>query len=1007
MIEKRTPLFFLLAIAVFISGCSGSDEANNKVASVNVTASPGEVIANGTHTVTVMASVKDDQGEPVNGATVSFTSTRGTFSSSTSATSATTDSNGIASANLSSTSVGEAEVSAIAGAFSSSSSIMFIQDANDQVASLSLNASPNEINAQSASTVLLTALIEDASGNPLANVVINFSTDFGSLTASSRSTNENGIATVGLNSDTVGTATINVSAGGFNTSETVKFIEDVSDQVAEINLGFNVDQTIASESNKISVTATALDSEGNPVTGAPIQFNTSLGKLTQNEKLTSSDGTASVEISSTQSGQADITASVGAISITKTVSFTIGENQVDKLVEILSLSTSNVSIASNNAEQAKITATVLDKYRAVLPGAFVRFEIVGTDGGQPNGGQLSLSSTLSDENGEATVFFSSGASDPSNRTITISATSNGMTKTIPVQVTGSTVTIESDANSLILGSDNASDASESLSIIAKNSNGTPVYDTDISVTVSNSSTGSATLSSPSSGKTDVNGRFNTTLTAVSAGTITVTATALNASNSKTFTINQIEQAFQITAPTAERTDSDVNSTLTIAVKAPNSNKVTFITSLGTLSGASGSGNKITEDVSGGTVSATLTSTVGGAATVEVFDSSNNSIMDRLIVDFSAPAIEAKYITIQADRNVVPLKVGDINYEAKITAQVFNQDDFPVRNATVWFTIENATGGGEFLSPVYGTTRPDGSFETTFNSGTISSTPQGVIIKARVVNNGTEFTDDIPIVIGGTAGSVVVGRSTTLSSMGENTAYSMPMSVLVADSNGNPIAGTTVSLSTWPNGYYKGYWDPVYGVSGDIIRCIARTTSAKIANEDINKNLIMDVGEDVNNDGTLTPENSAAGTLPQVLTTDENGLATFNLVYLKHYSTWVESQIRVSTMVQGTETTSVLNFRLSSLESDIKACALPDSPFGNETLTVVASDRTLLINGSTTVIASGGTAPYNYSVDDQSVATINPQTGELTAIAQGSVTVIASDINNIIGYSSVIFISDDF
>ncbi len=1061
MIEKRTPLFFLLAIAVFISGCSGSDEANTKVASVNVTASPGEVVANGTHTVTVMAAVKDDQGEPVSGATVNFTSTRGTFSSSTSATSATTDSNGLASATLSSTSIGKAEVLAIAGAFSSSSSITFIQDANDQVTYLSLSASPNEINAQSAGTVLLTAEVKDGE-NPLTNVDVKFETDFGSLTSSSKSTNENGIVSVGLNSNTAGIATINISAGGFNQSVTVKFIEDVSGQVANITLGFNKDEVVADGISKILITATTLDTGGNIVVGAPIQFKTSLGDLTQDMQLSSSNGTASVEISSSEVGQADIIVSVDQIEKIQSVTFFAEDNQIQTIPpSTMSLSTSKISVTSNNAEQAKITATLLDVNNAVYPSAFVRFKA--------DGGQLSQSSVTSDENGEASIFFSSGSSDPSNRIATVTAISGSLEKQIPIQVIGSSVIVKSNSSSLIIdldNPDNFNEKNENLSLIASNSNGDPVYDTDILVVVSSPKANSATLSleegkidNPedmkninnnkveingvktdidkddfiieiNEGKTDINGRFEVTLTAASAGTVTVTAIALNTSYSKKFTINEITQAFQITAPTDEREDSDVNSKLVINVKAPSpTTEVTFITSLGTLLGEIDSGNKITQAVVNGVTSVELTSTVGGTATVEVFDNNDNSIMDRLIVDFSAPAIEAKYITIQADRNVIPLKVGELNYEAKITAQVFNTYDFPVRNATVWFTIENATGGGEFLSPVYGTTLSDGSFETTFNSGTISSTPEGVIIKARVINNGIEFTDAIPIVIGGTAGSVVVGRSTTLSSINENTAYSMPMSVLVADSNGNPVAGTTVSLSAWPNGYYKGYWEPVYNATGDIVRCIRRPTSLMINNEDINKNLIMDLGEDinnngimdlgedinnneimdlredVNNDGTLTPENSAAGTLPDILITDKNGLATFNLVYLKHYSAWVESQIRISTMVQGTETTSVLNFILTPLEDDVKACSLPDSPFGNEladeTLDVKPGTTLLKEGDSTTVIASGGTAPYRFFVEKPGVAIINETTGVLTTIAPGNVTVIAVDSNDVIGYSKVI------
>ena len=130
---------------------------------------------------------------------------------------------------------------------------------------------------------------------------------------------------------------------------------------------------------------------------------------------------------------------------------------------------------------------------------------------------------------------------------------------------------------------------------------------------------------------------------------------------------------------------------------------------------------------------------------------------------------------------------------------------------------------------------------------------------------------------------------------------MAMSVMVSDSNGNPVASAVVTLGLCPSCYATGFW--VTWAAG-IVPWIEDT----FPNEDEpDRNLILDPGEDANGDGELTPPNSAAGTVPLPVTTDENGVANFELYYLKKYAVWIEEEIRASTMVLGTETQSIYKF----------------------------------------------------------------------------------------------------
>ena len=238
----------------------------------------------------------------------------------------------------------------------------------------------------------------------------------------------------------------------------------------------------------------------------------------------------------------------------------------------------------------------------------------------------------------------------------------------------------------------------------------------------------------------------------------------------------------------------------------------------------------------------------------------------------------------------------------------------------------------------------GVFQTTFYSGSIGSDSNGVDIIATLLGNGKTAT--VPIIISQTAGSVVIGRSSVVSSISNDTAYRLPMSVQVSDANGSPVPNVTVSLKLWPKRYFMGFWD---GDGGAIY-------TAVFNNEDANRNLILDTGEEmsfveghyavtdgtyyynsdlnrdgdgydiVGGDGLLTPPNSAAGGLPPTVTTDDNGVGTFDLVYLKANAAWIEAEITATVQAQGTESTGILTFVLPVLKSDAGSGLLPDSPF---------------------------------------------------------------------------------
>ncbi len=627
----------------------------------------------------------------------------------------------------------------------------------------------------------------------------------------------------------------------------------------------------------------------------------------------------------------------------------------------ISLATSQVSVKSDNLDFATITATVLDINNAVVEGVTVSFSA--------NEGQISYASVDTDENGKAEITFSSGT-DKTNRTATITAQVTGLSPVqIPIQITGTTISLSTDSTNIAVDGLPAT-----LTILVQGADG---FGEESLVTLSAEPAGVVTLSQYT-GNTDTSGNLEVDITGVAAGRVIVTVQALGATATQDYTVGTSDEVFCITSPSEDPYSLPTNIDLTITVNAPTQESVQFATTLGTWDW--GADLVVTKAVSGGSAEAVLTSSKAGTANVQVIDADDYLVTDSLTVIFSAPSSEAAQIALQASATVMPPSTEDVTNSVTLTVTVKNVTDQIVSNAAVAFSIENPTGGGESIFPVVAYTNDHGVASSTFTSGSLSTDAEGVTVKVTVV--GTSITDTVNIVIGGTAGSVVIGRSTVIESIDNDTAYKLPMSVLVADSNGNPVASATVSLGAWPLRYSTGYWE---GVD----ECVPYITGT-YDNEDANRNLILDTqaedcvdcsctegedcpqGEDCGTDpchcdGQLTPLSSAAGSLPATVTTDENGVANFDLVYLKQYAAWIVEEIRASTLVLGTETTSILEFTLPYLEDE--ACNLPNSPYGSgisQTFTITANAG---YGGS---ISPSGEVTVDYG-DDQSFI-ITPYSG---------------------------------
>jgi hypothetical protein len=578
----------------------------------------------------------------------------------------------------------------------------------------------------------------------------------------------------------------------------------------------------------------------------------------------------------------------------------------------IAIGISGSSVKSDDSDSVTVTASILDANNAAVEDVTVRFTA--------DSGALSAASAVTDSNGAAEVSSHSGLVDQSNRTATITATLGDLSALVPVQVIGTTVTVNQDSSTL-----SSSDASSNLEIYVTDASGDGIYNAEFSITVSSASTGTVSLSA-ASGYTGVDGTYDITVTGVASGSVTLDIDAGGASTSCTYSVETTGNILQITSPTDSPATLAIGNSLKVIVSDPSGGSVVISTTLGILNDT---GKAVTLDASSGTAEATLTTTESGTATIQAYNTSAPSITDSISVAMYAPASAASQIAVQASSTVVALSTADLKNSVEITARVTDASGNPVGSAPVVFSMSNTPGGGEKLSPSVVFSDTSGEAVTTFTSGSISTSGAGLTITAELLANSS-IDDSIDIIIGGTSGSVSITESTTVESVNDDTAYRMPVSVIVSDSNGNPVPGAIVTINLWPEAYYTG--DCVYGIG----LCYGpyaneddffSPENGYAANDDRYRNQYLDTGEDTNGDGQLTPPISSAGTMPATVEADENGVGTFSWYYGKDYAGYVRAEIKASTMVLGSETTTTVLKRLRPSQDDVEDEVLPGvSPF---------------------------------------------------------------------------------
>src|ERR1700722_6501238 len=408
--RKLVSTIVLLGLAIGLTGCGGSDDkafvgtgtttGTGTAAAVTVTSSASTVAAGGS--ATISAGGSDASNSPVNGVTVTFSTTAGTVSPTT----ATTDATGPATTKLSAGTAATGTaivVTATVGTLTGNTTVTVSSTSGTQ-SSLSIETSLPQIPSDSSKPATITVLVRNASNNFVSGVPVSFAASSGGLTVTQGTTDSSGEAIAMLtpagdptNRNITVTATVGSSKATIIVPVvgTTLTLTGPSSLVLGSSGTYNVTLADAGK-NPITATQVAVASPGNTVTPTTITTNAA--------------GSGTFQVTAKQAGSDTVTASALGQSASQPLTVS---NQSFTF-------TAPAANALSPLNQAVGVTVHWTSAGAPVVGQTVSFASTR--------GTLSAASAVTDGSGNASVTVSSTTAGPA----IISASGTGVTAQLPM-----------------------------------------------------------------------------------------------------------------------------------------------------------------------------------------------------------------------------------------------------------------------------------------------------------------------------------------------------------------------------------------------------------------------------------------------------------------------------------------------------------------------------------------------------------------------------------------------
>lgn len=673
-----------------------------------------------------------------------------------------------------------------------------------------------------------------------------------------------------------------------------------------------------SQDTPLVVTATLTATNDGNVSNRLISFEVSGDGLAllgndAGSASTNAAGVATIPLNvGNRSGAGQVTATFGEVSANAVFnSAGDGGDDVDVTIGSIRLIADKLLLGSGASDKVELSALVRDTNNVTLAGVPVTFSA--------DSGEITIVDTVTGSNGIAKATLTT-LSDSNNRDITVIARVQQQTAELVVDVVGTNLQIAAPAAVVLNDS-----ATIDVFVTDSSGNGIQGVVLDVSSALGNS------LSETNPVTVGSGGKASFTYTGVNSGVDTVTVTALGISSNVQLNVSPDTFVFeQINGEGNEVVEIPLNTAQALGVQwlidaSPNvGESVSFATSRGFI--ATTAAGLVDEHVTvsqttdaAGEAGVFVQSGFAGLATIAAQGGdAQSSVNAQKIVEFVATT--PTKVEVQA----FPAQVG-LGETSAVRAIVRDANNNPVKNQNVVFTLDNAAGGQ--LSAVLARTNSQGVASTVF---TADSTTGGGVEGLNLVVKGALAANDA--IVGQT--DIAVGRRTLFFRFGtgnvitkpNDSTYSKEFSIIVTDSSGNPVPNQQLNVAVVPLSYSKGVWvkSPTPPAA---FRNWAAEVSITCPNEDVNLDGILEVSEDTNGDGQITPGNRA--TVPATVTADDSGIAVFNIQYPQDVGAWMDVRLQVSGTASGTENVASRNYGLPVASEDVttETSPPPSNPFG--------------------------------------------------------------------------------
>jgi adhesin/invasin len=402
-------------------GVSGTTQVGftaGAAASVSVNPSPNAVKRAGTSTVTI--AVVDGNGNPVVNEPVALSlPTPGSGVPTLNLYAGNTNASGLllvtytAGAND-----GTDTVKAVASTGVSSSATITVSNSNAVVGTVTLAAANSSILVGTAT--VLSATVLDTSGQPISNKSVAFSTNGGTLSAATGTTNASGVATVTLTAgSTAQVTTARAAASNVSGSATVTFTAGAASAV-----GINASPSAVKPGGSSIVTVAVTDGDGNPVANEPITLALS----------TIASGTPSLSATS------GTTNAMGLLVISYTAGSGSGSDVIRARTSTGVANTVTITVNTTATVIGSVTATANSGSIPVSGNTTIRAVVKDTNGLAVSGQTVSFSTTAgtlsdvttTDANGIASAKLTAGSQVLTAR---VDASISGFTSSTTVNFT--------------------------------------------------------------------------------------------------------------------------------------------------------------------------------------------------------------------------------------------------------------------------------------------------------------------------------------------------------------------------------------------------------------------------------------------------------------------------------------------------------------------------------------------------------------------------------------------